>query len=60
MKKENKKPYVKTKHRANGGIEVEITKSPTNTVLGKVFAITIAALTVLTGLVGLIFILAQL
>lgn len=57
VKKQNKKPLIKTKHRANGGIEVEMTKSPTNTVFGKVVAIAIAALTVLTGLIGLIYLL---
>ena len=61
MKKDkNKKPYIKTRTRANGGIEVEITKSPTNTLLGKIFAIAIAAITVFGGLFGLIYLLIQL
>jgi len=59
-KDKNKKPYIKTRTRANGGIEVEITKSPTNTLIGKIFAIAIAAITVFGGLFGLIYLLIQL
>ncbi len=56
----NKKPYIKTKTRANGGVEVEIRNSPTNTLAGKICAIAIAAITVFGGLAGLIYLLCQL
>lgn len=59
MKKE-KKPYIKTKTRLDGGKEIEITKSPSKTKLGKFFAILLAAITLLGSLVGLIYLLIQL
>lgn len=58
--KKVKKPYVKTRTKANGGVEVEISTSPTNTALGKIFAIIIAAITVFGGLFGLFYLLIQL
>ena len=59
-KNKNKKPYIKTRTRANGGVEVEIATSPTNTLVGKIFAIAIAAITIFGGLFGLIYLLMQL
>ena len=58
-KNKNKKPYIKTRTKANGGVEVEITTSPTNTLVGKIFAIAIAAITVLGALGSLIYLLIQ-
>lgn len=58
--KKAKQPYLKTKSKANGGVEVEIRTSPTNTLLGKIFAIVLAAITVFGGLFGLIYLLIQL
>ena len=62
MKKveKNKKPFIKTRTKANGGVEVEITKSPSNTITGKVFAAVIAFLTLFGGLGGLIYLFIQL
>ena len=60
VEKNEKKPYIKTKTRANGGVEVEITKSPAKTKLGKFFAIAIALITLFGGLFGLIYVLIQL
>lgn len=58
--KETKKdPYFKTKQKANGGIEVEMPKSPSKTVTGKVFAILIAVLTIGVPLVSLIYLLIK-
>ena len=59
MKKE-KKPYIKTKTRLDGGREIEITRSPSKTKLGKIFAILLAAITLFGSLVGLIYLLFQL
>lgn len=62
MKKEKtnkKEPYIKTRERLDGGREVEITKSPSKTILGKVFAITIAVLTILVPILALIIVLSQ-
>ena len=62
MKKEKKKkkePYIKTRERLDGGREVEITKSPSKTIVGKVFAITIAVLTILVPILALIIVLSQ-
>lgn len=59
MKKDQnvKKPYIKTRTRSNGGVEVEITKSPAKTLLGKIFAIAIAFITVFGSVLGLIYLL---
>ena len=59
MKKEKKETYIKTKTRLDGGKEVIMTKSPSKTVLGKVFAITIAVLTILVPIIALIVVLSQ-
>ena len=59
VQKNGKKPYIKTRTRANGGVEVEITKSPSKTLLGKIFAISIAFITVFGGLFGLAYLLIQ-
>ncbi len=57
--KQTKKPYIKTKQRLDGGKEVEITKSPSETTLGKIVALSLAILTVLGVVVSLIVVLAQ-
>jgi len=58
--KENKKdPYIKTKQKANGGIEVEMPKSPSKTVTGKVFAILVAVLTIGVPVISLIYLLIR-
>lgn len=57
--KQKKQPYIKTKQRLDGGKEVEITKSPSETKLGKFIALTLAILTVLGTIVSLVVILAQ-
>ena len=54
-----KDPYFKTKQKANGGIEVEMPKSPSKTVTGKIFAILIAVLTIGVPLVSLIYLLIK-
>ena len=61
MKKDQnvKKPYIKTRTRTNGGVEVEITKSPAKTLLGKIFAISIAFITVFGGVFALVYLLIQ-
>ena len=60
MEREKKDPYIKTKTRHDGGKEVIMTKSPSKTTLGKVFAITIAVLTILVPIAGLIYLLISL
>ena len=57
--KKEKKPYVKTRTRLDGGKEIEVTESPSKTHLGKFFAVLIAALTLLVPLIALIVVLVQ-
>ena len=57
--KKNEKPFIKTRERLDGGREVEITRSPSKTIVGRVFAITIAVLTILVPILALIIVLAQ-
>lgn len=59
MKKEKieKKPFIKTKTRLDGGKEVEMTKSPSKSLVGKVFALALAALTILVPIGALIYLL---
>ena len=61
MKKEKnqKEAYIKTRDRLDGGKDVEITRSPSKTVLGKVFAVTIAVLTIVVPIIALIIVLAK-
>ena len=59
MKKEKKDPVIKTKTRYDGGKEVIMTKSPSKTILGKVFAIAIAVLTLVVPIIALIVVLCQ-
>lgn len=54
-----KKPYIKTKNRLDGGKEVEITKSPSETGFGKFVALALAAFTVLGTVIALIVLLVQ-
>lgn len=54
--KEEKK-FIKTKQKANGGIEVEITKNPNKTKTGRFFAILIAVLTIAVPVASLIYLL---
>ena len=59
MKKEKieKKPFIKTKTRLDGGKEVEMTKSPSKSLVGKVFVLALAALTILVPIGALIYLL---
>ena len=59
MSKEKKEAYIKTKTRHGGGKEVIMTKSPSKTVLGKVFAITIAILTIVVPIIALIVVISN-
>ena len=61
MKKENnaKKPYIKTRTRLDGGREVEITKSPSQTKSGKFLALLLAILTIGVTVLGLILLIIQ-
>lgn len=54
-----KKPYIKTKEKSNGGIEVELRTSPSKTLIGKIFAFAIAFITLFGGLFGLIYLFTQ-
>ena len=54
------KKFIKTRQKANGGIEVELQKSPNETHIGKFFAILIAVLTVGVSLISLIYLLVKL
>ncbi|MDD3171921.1 MAG: hypothetical protein PHO86_06335 [Bacilli bacterium] len=58
-KQQEKKPLIKTKMKPDGGVEVELQKSPGNTVVGKIFAIAIAFITVFGGVFALIYLLTQ-
>ena len=63
MKKNNtakeEKKFLKTKQKANGGIEVELQKNPGDTKVGKIFAVAIAVLTIGVPVASLIYILIQ-
>ena len=63
VKKDNnvtkKEKFITTKPKVNGGIEVEMPKSPSKTVTGKVFAIAIAVLTIGVPLASLIYLLIK-
>lgn len=54
-----KKPFIKTKTKLDGGVEVELQKSPSNTLIGKIFAIAIAFVTLFGGIFALIYLLTQ-
>ena len=54
-----KKPYIKTKQRLDGGKEVEITKSPSETGFGKFVALALAVLTILGTVIALIVLIVQ-
>lgn len=58
-KNNDKKPFIKTKQRLDGGREIEITKSPAETGFGKIVAFTLAALTILGAVAALIVALCQ-
>jgi len=57
-KKKDKQQFIKTRVRPNNSIEVEM-RSPSKTLLGKIFIIIIVATMSLLGLVGLIFLMIQ-
>jgi hypothetical protein len=59
-KEQEKKPFLKTKTKLDGGIEVELQKSPNNTLIGKIFAIAIAFITLFGGIFALIYLLTKL
>lgn len=56
---QEKKPFIKTKTKIDGGIEVELQKSPNNTLIGKIFAIAISFITLFGGIFALIYLLTQ-
>lgn len=58
--KKEKTPFIKTKTKLDGGIEVELQKSPGNTLVGKIFAVAIAFITLFGGVFALIYLLLQL
>ena len=60
MKKDKNEAFIKTKTRHDGGKEVIMTKSPSKTILGKVFAITIAILTIVVPIIALIVVISNL
>ncbi|MBO4667277.1 MAG: hypothetical protein J5666_04025 [Bacilli bacterium] len=59
MKKDKNEAFIKTKTRHDGGKEVIMTKSPSKTIIGKVFAITIAVLTLLVPIIALIVVIVS-
>ena len=59
MKKDKNETFIKTKTRHDGGKEVIMTKSPSKTIVGKVFAITIAVLTLLVPIIALIVVIVS-
>ena len=59
VKKDKNEAFIKTKTRHDGGKEVIMTKSPSKTVIGKVFAITIAVLTLLVPIIALIVVIVS-
>lgn len=54
------KKFIKTKQKVNGGIEVELQKNPSETKIGKFFAVLIAVLTVGVSLISLIYLMVLL
>ena len=58
VKKENK-PLIKTKHKLDNSIEIQVTKSPAKTLSGKIFAWLVIAGTVLVPVAGLLYLLFQ-
>ena len=59
VKTNDDKKFIKTKNKIGGGIEVELQKSPSQTKIGKFFAILIALLTVGVSLISLIYLLVK-
>ena len=57
--KNEKKPLIKTKHKLDNSIEIQVTKSPAKTLSGKIFAWLIIAGTVLVPVAGLLYLLFQ-
>lgn len=53
-KKEEKKPFIKTKTKADNSVEVTVTKSPAKTKTGKVLVWIICAFTLFVPVVSLI------
>lgn len=53
--KEEKKPLIVTKHKIDNSVEVQLTKSPSKTLFGKIIAWTICILTLCVPLAGLIY-----
>ena len=54
-----KKPYIKTKQRLDGGKEVEITRSPSETGFGKFVALALSVFTILGTVIALIVLIVQ-
>lgn len=59
-KNTEEKKFIKTKQKANGGIEVELQKNPSETKVGKFFAVLIAVLTVGVSLISLVYLMVLL
>ena len=53
-KKDEKKPFIKTKTKADNSVEVTVTKSPAKTATGKILVWIICAFTIFVPVVSLI------
>ena len=53
-KKDEKKPFIKTKTKADNSVEVTVTKSPAKTTTGKILVWVICAFTIFVPVVSLI------
>lgn len=58
--KNNKQSFIKSSKRADGTTEIIVTKSPQNTLWGKIIITTLAILLGGSAILGLILVLAQL
>ncbi len=58
--KKNKESFIKSTKRADGTTEIIVTKSPQNTLWGKIIIVALALLLGGSAILGLIFVLAQL
>lgn len=57
---QEKKPFIRTRTKLDGGKEVDVATSPSNTKFGKVMAFILAAITLFGSLIGLIYLFTQL
>ena len=58
--KKNKESFIKSTKRADGTTEIIVTKSPQNTLWGRIIIVALALLLGGSAILGLIFVLAQL